>query len=157
MGQLTDIMLGKVLIPKYSDPGSPIVKIVINGTQIKNALVDLGATINVMTKDIMQKLNITILKPTPTVLQLADSSTVQLDGMIEDVVVTLDSWEYPTYFMILSPKDTLGGYPVILGRPWLSTTDAFIGCRSGDTTISNGNSTKTLALHSPTQPQLDQE
>lgn len=32
MGQLADIMLGKVTIPKYFDLGSPIVGIVINGT-----------------------------------------------------------------------------------------------------------------------------
>lgn len=105
-----------------------------------------------MTMDTMQQLNITNLRPTPTVLQIADSSTVRPDGMVEDIVVTLDSWEYPTDFMILSPKATLGGYPVILGRPWLATTDAYIGCQSGDMTISNGNSTKKLALYSPVQP-----
>lgn len=58
--------------------------------------------------------------------------------------------------MILSPKATLGGYPVILGRPWLATNDGYIGCRSGDMTIFDGNSTKTLALYSPAQLQLDQ-
>lgn len=104
----------------------------------------------------MQKLDITSLRPTPTVLQLADSSIVHFDGMIEDVV-TLDSWEYLADFMILSPKATLGGYPVILGIPWLATTDSYIACWSGDMTISYGNTTKTLALYSPTQPQLDQQ
>lgn len=59
--------------------------------------------------------------------------------------------------MILSPKATLGGYPVILGRPWLATVDAYIGCWSGDMTILDGNATKTLALYSLAQPQLDQQ
>ena len=31
LGQLADIMLGKVVIPKYTDPGSPMVQINING------------------------------------------------------------------------------------------------------------------------------
>ena len=31
VGQLADIMLGKVITPKYSDPGSPIVNVSING------------------------------------------------------------------------------------------------------------------------------
>ncbi|XP_057816972.1 uncharacterized protein LOC131030229 [Cryptomeria japonica] len=119
MGQLTDIMLRKVLVPKCSDLGSPVVNIVINGNQIRNVLVDLGASINVM-------LGITSLRPTPIVLQLADSSIVRPDGMIEDVVVTLDSWEYPANFMILSSKATLGGYPMILGRPWIAMNDAYI-------------------------------
>lgn len=50
-------------------------------------------------------------------LQHADSSTITLDGLIEDVIETLDSWEYPADFLILSPKVKLAGYLVILGRP----------------------------------------
>ena len=68
-----------------------------------------------MTKDIMKKLKIEGLRATPTILQLADSSTVTPDGMIENIVVTLDSLEYPLDFMILSPKVNLSGYPIILG------------------------------------------
>lgn len=51
----------------------------------------------------------------------------------------------------------MGGYPIILGRSWLAITDAYIGCRLGDMTISDGITTKTLALYSPTQPKLNQE
>ncbi|XP_059075395.1 uncharacterized protein LOC131875325 [Cryptomeria japonica] len=157
VGQLADIMLGKLCVPKYFDTGSPVVGIFINGVQVHNALIDLGATINVMTKDVMQKLNITTLRSTPIVLQLADSSIVKPNGMVEDLIVKLDSWEYPAEFVILSPKATLGGYPIILGRPWLATTDAFIRCRSGDMTISDGMKTKKLALYPPAQPQLEQD
>ena len=115
VGHLADIMLGKVVIPKYSDLGRPTVNVIINGQSIKNALIDLGAAINVMTKDTMKKLNIKGLRATPIVLQLVDTSTITPDGMIEDIVVTLDSLEYLTDFMILSPKVNLSGYPVILG------------------------------------------
>ena len=103
VGQLVDIMLGKLITPKYSDLGSPVVDVSINGQSIKNALIDLGAAINVMTKDTMKKLKIEGLRATPTILQLADSSTITLDGMMENIVVTLDSLEHPTDFMILSP------------------------------------------------------
>ena len=51
--------------------------------------------------------------------------------------------------MILNPKSNLGGHPLILGRPWLATADAFISCRSGDMYISNGNSTKKSNLYPP--------
>ena len=77
-----------------------------------------------MTKETMKKLQIEGLRPTPTILQLADSSTVIPDGMIENIVVTLDSLEYPAEFMILSPKVNPSSYHVILGRPWLATADA---------------------------------
>lgn len=99
-----------------------------------------------MTKDILHKLNVASIRPTPTILQLVDSSTIKPNGIIEDLVVTLYSWEYPTNFMILSPKATLGGCPIILGRPWLATTNTYIGCRIGDMTHFNGKSTKNLSL-----------
>jgi len=75
--------------------------------------------------------------------------------MIENIVVTLDSLEYPIDFMILSPKVNLFGYPVILGRPWLAMADANINCRSGNMTISNGQATKQFDLYPPTQPLPD--
>ena len=108
-----------------------------------------------MTKDTMKKLKIEILRATPTILQLIDSSTITPDGMIENIVVTLDSLEYPIDFMILSPKVNLSSYPVILGRPWLATANANISCRLGNMTISNGQATKKFDLYPPTQPQLD--
>lgn len=116
MGKLADIMLGKVIMPKYLNLGSLVVAIIINGVTVQNALIDLGLSINVMIKDIMQHMNLTNIRPTHIVLQLANSSIVKPDGMMEDILVALDSWEYPIDFMILSPKDTLGGYPIILGR-----------------------------------------
>ena len=69
--------------------------------------------------------------------------------MLEDISVSLDSWEYLVDFMILTPKNNLGRHPLTLGRPWLATTDAFISCRSGDMYISDGNSTNKFTLYPP--------
>ena len=52
-----------------------------------------------------------------TMLQLADRSTVTPEGIMEDVMASIDSWEYPTDFLVLQPKEKLTGYPLILGRP----------------------------------------
>lgn len=43
-------MMGKTTIQKYLDPGIPIVKTHINGIEIPNTLIDLGATINITRK-----------------------------------------------------------------------------------------------------------
>ena len=64
VGKMANIMLGKLIIPKYSDLGSPVVNVIINGQSIKNALIDLGAAINIMTKDTMKILNIEGLRAT---------------------------------------------------------------------------------------------
>jgi hypothetical protein len=42
IGKLADLMLGKVFMTKYVDPGSPVVKVHINNTLIPNTLIDLG-------------------------------------------------------------------------------------------------------------------
>ena len=68
VGQLADIMLEKLMTPKYSDLGNLVVDVSINGQSIKNALIDLGAAINFMTKDTMKKLKIEGLRATPTIL-----------------------------------------------------------------------------------------
>jgi hypothetical protein len=69
------------------------------------------------------------LRDTPTVLQLADRSIVKPEGMLEDIIISIDSWEYPTDFLVLQTKSQFNGYPLIFGRPWLATIDAYIGCR----------------------------
>ncbi|XP_059068565.1 uncharacterized protein LOC131859061 [Cryptomeria japonica] len=115
IGQLADLMLDNLTIPKYADPGSPVIQVSIGKITIPNTLVDLGAVINVMTNETKTKLSLEGLRPTPTVLQMADRSLVKPVGVIEDVVLSIDSWNFSTDFMILQPKVKLGGYPLILG------------------------------------------
>jgi len=50
VGKIADIMMGKITMQKYVDPGSPIVKTHINGVEIPNTLIDLGAAINIMSR-----------------------------------------------------------------------------------------------------------
>jgi len=44
-------MLGKNFIAKYVDLKIPVVSININNTPVPNTLIDLGETINIMTKE----------------------------------------------------------------------------------------------------------
>lgn len=97
----------------------------------------------------MEQLKLPNLLFTPTVLQLAYRSVIKLDGVLEDILVSLDSWEYPVYFMILTPKSNLGGHPLILGRPWLAIADGFISCRSRDMYIYDGSSKNKFNFYPP--------
>ena len=54
--------------------------------------------------------------------------------------------------MVIESNDPFKGHHIILGRPRLATVNAFIGCRDGEMTISNGLSTQRLILYPPTQP-----
>ena len=130
--------------------------ITINEVSIGNTLIDLGAAINVMTATTLEQLQLQpLLRPTPTILELVDKTRVIPEGILDDVMVTLASWEYPLYFLVIHSKDPTKGHPIILGRLWLATTNAFIGCREGEMAISNGLSIQRLTIYPPTQPIME--
>lgn len=71
-----------------------------------------------MTKEVFTTLGLHGLRQTPTILELADRSRIKLEGMVEDIVITVDSWRYPIEFLIFKPNQTWGGHPLVLGRAW---------------------------------------
>lgn len=152
MGKLSNFMMGKSMPEIYGDPRNPILIVQINGVEIPNVLVDLGASINVITIETMHALGLRNLKHTPTILELADRSIFKPIGNLEDVTISVDSWHYPIDFLVLHTQSLVGGHPLILGRPWMATADAYIGCYSGHMVISNGHNTKNLVLYPPTKP-----
>ena len=95
VGQLSELMMGKVPLAKYADLGNPTVTICIGKIQISNVLVDLGMSINVITIETLKQLLLANLRPTPTILEMADRYTIKLEGVVDDLVVSVDSWEYP--------------------------------------------------------------
>lgn len=98
-----------------------------------------------------------LIRENPTILALADCSTIKPKGVIEDLVISIESWNYPADFVVLQTKTKLGGHPLILGRPWLATTDSFISCRFGSMTISNGQETKQLTLYPHATPMINND
>jgi hypothetical protein len=154
VGALSDLILGKQEPVKYTDPGNPMVTVQIQGCFFPNTLVDLGAAINILTIETCNTLGITSFEPTSIMLQLADRSVVKPVGTLQDIAISVDSWEYPADFLVINPRSGLDGHPLILGRPWLTTTDAYIGCRTGNMTISRGSATKNLILYPPAKPSL---
>ena len=80
--------------------------ITINEAYIGKILIDLGATINVMTTTTLEQLQLQpLLQPTPTILELADKTRVIPEGILDDVMVTLASWECPIDFLVIHSKD----------------------------------------------------
>ena len=66
----------------------------INCVEIPNTLIDLGASINITSKRTMNQLKLPNLQYTPTLLQLTDRYIIKLDSVLEDIFVSLYSWEY---------------------------------------------------------------
>jgi hypothetical protein len=158
MGDLSTLMSGKAPPVKYGDPDHPTVSVKVGKMIIPRVLVDLGAIINIMTLETLQLLQLqNEVRDTPTILELVDQSTIKPEGVIEDLIISVESRNYQDDFVVLQPKTKLGGHPLILHRPWLATTDAFISCRSGSMTISNGYETKQLTLYPHATPLINND
>lgn len=72
MGKLSELMSIQPLLTKYNDLGNPMIIVYINDQPITNTLIDIGATINVMRKDLLTTLGLQGLRHTPTVLELVN-------------------------------------------------------------------------------------
>jgi hypothetical protein len=149
-------MSEKTMMEKYVDPGNLVVTVFIKNVPLYNTLIYLGFTINIMTVPTIEKLQLENLQPTPTILGLVDKSRVNTTGILDDIIVTLDSWDYPMYLLVIQPNTTMDGHLVILGRPWLAKVDVFIGCRPEEMTISNGIAMKKLILYLPARPVMEE-
>ncbi|KAL5574568.1 hypothetical protein UlMin_016267 [Ulmus minor] len=130
--------------PKYKDPGCPTVACQIGNQACGQALLDLGASVNLMPYSVYLQLGLGEIKPTTVVLQLADRSVRKPRGIVEDVLVQIDKFYYPVDFLVLDTiaiVNTESKIPLILGRPFLATANALINCRNGLMTLSFGNMT----------------
>ncbi|RVW68543.1 hypothetical protein CK203_063686 [Vitis vinifera] len=96
-----------------------------------------------------QQLGLGGLKPTAITLSLADRSVKIPRGVIEDVLVQVDKFYYPVDFVVLDTDPTVkeANYvPIILGRPFLATSNAIINCRNGVMQLTFGNMTLELNI-----------
>ena len=134
---------------KYKDPGCPTISVNIGGISVEKALLDLGGSVNLLPYSMYKQLGLGELKPTSITLSLADRSIKIPKGTIEDVLIEVDRFYYPVDFVVLDTEPvTVGGnhLPIILGRPFLATSNAIINCRNGVMQLTFGNMTLELNI-----------
>ena len=134
---------------KYKDPGSPIISVNIGGTCIDKALLDLGASVNLLPYSVYKQIGLGELKPTNITLSLADRSVKIPKGIVEDVLVKVDKFYYPVDFVVLDTKPIASGpnhVPIILGTPFLATFNGIINCQNGVMQLTFGNMTLDLNI-----------
>ena len=134
---------------KYKDPGSPTISVNIGGKCIDKSLLDLGASVNLMSYSVFKQLGLGELKPTNITLSLADRSEKIPKGIVEDVFVKIDKFYYPEDFVVLDTEliaNEPNPVPIILGRPFLATANAIINFRNGVMQLTFGNMTLELNI-----------
>jgi len=75
--------------------------------------------VSLMHLSLCKKLKLLGLKPTTTLIQLADCSTRQHVGSIEDVLVQVGRLVIPCNFIVMDMDGDFQA-PLILGRPFLA-------------------------------------
>ena len=127
-------MIHKKLPPKKKDPGMFTIPCMIGNAKIKTAMLDLGASINVMPLSIYKLLNLGPMKETRGVIQLANHSRTHPKGIVDDVLVQVDNLIFPTdfYIMDIDGEDSRHPSLILLGRPFLSTAGAKIDVLNGE-------------------------
>ncbi|RVW18577.1 Retrovirus-related Pol polyprotein from transposon 297 [Vitis vinifera] len=116
---------------KYKDPGCPTISVNIGGTQVEKALLDLGASVNLLPYSVYKELGLGELKPTSITLSLADRLVKSLGG--------------------------INYVPIILGRPFLATSNAIINCRNEVMQLTFGNMTLELNIFHLCQKHIHPE
>ena len=148
------------LPPKYKDLGSPTISIVVGNSKLGHALVDLGASVNLLPYLVYVDLGLGELEPTNITLQLADRSVKIPRGKVKDVLVQVEKLYFPVDFVVLDTQPVVNQgtqFPVILGRPLLATANAIIHCRGGLMTLSFGNMTVNLNIFNVIKGMRDED
>ena len=94
---------------KYKDSGYPTISVNIGGTCVEKALLDLGASVNLLPYSMYEQLGLGELKPTSITLSLADRSIKIPKGTIEDVLIQVDKFYYPVDFVVLDTESVAVG------------------------------------------------
>ncbi|CAN6454189.1 unnamed protein product [Victoria cruziana] len=141
LSEETSFLLQRRLPPKLEDLGAPIILCVIGHIRVERALLDLGASVNVLSGFFYDMFQLEGLKPTSMAIQMADQSVKAPRGVLEDVLFKIEDFIFPVDFVILDMEGVNAEHqtPIILGRPFLAIANACINCRTGVLEISFSN------------------
>ncbi|KAM2262397.1 hypothetical protein ACFXTI_043858 [Malus domestica] len=130
-------VLQRKLPPKCKDPGSFTIPCVIGNTKFEHAMLDLGASINVIPYSIYASMNLGELKNDGVIIQLADRSNAYPKRVLEDVLVQVDNLLFPADFYVLEMEDSpnVTPLPILLGRPFMKTARTKIDVFKGTLTM----------------------
>ncbi|KAH9669022.1 hypothetical protein KPL70_021622 [Citrus sinensis] len=131
--------------PREYVPKAPFPQRLAKGKKEKS----IGASVNLLPYSVFMILGLGELHPTLVVLQLVDRSTKIPRGIVEDVLIQVDKFYFPVYFIVIDTQPIQNSrkhIPIILGRPFLATADAHIQCRTRNMQLSFDNMTMKLNI-----------
>ena len=95
------VVIQRILPAKMKDLGSFTIPCSIGEYDFKKALCDSEASINLMPLSVVQGLSLGELTPTTIILQIADRSMAQPEGVLEDVLVKVGKFIFLVDFVVM--------------------------------------------------------
>ncbi|XP_006605085.1 uncharacterized protein LOC114398659 [Glycine soja] len=114
-----------ILPPKHKDPRVVTIPCSIGEVTVGKALIDLGASINLMPLSTCRRLGEIEIIPTRMALQLADRSIARPYGVIEEVLVKVKHLIFLVDFVVIDIEED-ADIPLILGHPFMSTASCVV-------------------------------
>ncbi|CAH9106755.1 unnamed protein product [Cuscuta epithymum] len=139
---------------KCSDPGMFTIPCTIGNATFPKALLDLGASINVIPYSVYKTLQLGPLHQTGVVIQLADRSSTYPKGVLEDVLVEVENMVFPVDFYVLEMGNDDQTTPILLGRPFLKTAKTKIDVSSGSLTLEFNDQKVEFNIFDSTKQQI---
>ena len=100
---ISELLSGPIPV-KYKDPGSPTIAYTIGQAENCRALLDLGASINLLPFSVYQQLGLGDLSPTWVTIQLVDHSVKVPNEKIKDFLIRIGEFIYPVDFIVLETQ-----------------------------------------------------
>jgi hypothetical protein len=125
----------KRLSKKCSDPSMFTIPISIGGSKFGKAMLDLGASINIIPTSLCESLRLGPFLSSNISIQLVDRSCVQPLGVVEDVLVNVGELTFTVDFYVLTMDHDYNAVPILLGRPFLKIAGDKINVATGALTF----------------------
>ena len=139
------VVIQHILPPKHKEPGSVTIPCSICEVSVGKALIDLGASINLMLLSMCQRLEELEIMLTRMTLQLVDHSIIRPYGVIEDALVQVKHLTFPADFVVIDIEEDVE-IPLIFGRPFMSNASCVVDMGKGKLELSVDDQIVTLNL-----------
>ncbi|GJY08539.1 hypothetical protein Tco_0375593 [Tanacetum coccineum] len=122
-----------------------------------NTLADLGSCVNIISLYLFKKINIGLLEETDHIFGLADKTKSYPVGIVKDVEVHIGKLKLLNDIYVLDMKKD-PETPLLIGRGFLATANAFIDCRMAKIAIGEGITRKDfLDCHLPGEWEISRD
>ena len=139
------VVIQRILPPMYKDVGSVTILCSIGVVSVGKALIDLGASINLMPLSMCKRIGNLEISPTRMTWHLANHSITRSYGVVEDVLAKVRQFTFPVDFVIRDIEED-AQIPFILGRPFMLMAKCVVDMGNGNLEMSVDDQKVTFNL-----------